>query len=234
MTYLCSVDRAIEESNTTMNTMIKIPSRQRLVAERLCRHWTQLEVADQLGTTPGNVSRWERGITSPGPYFRSRLCELFGRSARELGLAWDESDDTLNPYTQDSALAPSFLKEALAQSHPSFTDRENLLGQVGILHRPETMAALSSFPANSAQSERNLPQQESVDQAWLTQTVIQYLQKLILDNIGSMVFVVLNSNVGSRPSSLQKSPSQRHTSHSEDCCDEYPPLRGTLRQRQGA
>ena len=48
-----------------MNTTIQFPSRQRLVAERLRRHWTQLEVADQLGTTPGNVSRWERGITSP-------------------------------------------------------------------------------------------------------------------------------------------------------------------------
>src|SRR6516162_964101 len=125
MTYLCSVDRAIEESNTTMNTMIKIPSRQRLVAERLRRHWTQLEIADQLGTTPGNVSRWERGITSPGPYFRSRLSELFGRDAQELDLAWDESDDTLNSYIQDSALADSFQEDAFARSHPSFTDREN-------------------------------------------------------------------------------------------------------------
>jgi len=217
-----------------MNTMIKIPSRQRLVAERLHRHWTQLEVADQLGTTPGNVSRWERGITSPGPYFRSRLCELFGRSARELGLTWDESDDTLNPYIQDSALAASFQKDAFAQSHPSFTDRENLLAQVGILLRPETTAALSSFPANSTQGELNLPQQENVDQAWLAQTVVQYLQKLILDNIGAMVFVVLNSNVGSRPSSLQKSLCQRHTSRREDCRDEYPPMRRTFRQRQGA
>lgn len=82
-----------------MNTTIQGVSRQRLVAERLRRHWTQLEVAERLGTTPGNVSRWERGITSPGPYFRSRLCEVFGRSARELGLIWDEHDDTLNHYT---------------------------------------------------------------------------------------------------------------------------------------
>ncbi len=66
--------------------------RQRLVGERLRRRWTQLEVADKLGTTPGNVSRWERGLTSPGPYFRRKLCELFGRSAHELGLAWDASE----------------------------------------------------------------------------------------------------------------------------------------------
>ena len=79
-----------------MNTTVNIPPRQRLSAERIRRRWSQLEIADQLGTTPGNVSRWERGITSPGPYFRSKLCELFGRSAQELGLTWDESDDSLN------------------------------------------------------------------------------------------------------------------------------------------
>lgn len=76
-----------------MNTIAKGSPKQRLAAERMRRRWTQLEVADQLGTTPGNVSRWERGITSPGPYFRSKLCELFGMSAHELGLTWKASED---------------------------------------------------------------------------------------------------------------------------------------------
>ena len=53
-----------------MNTPVKVPPRERLAAERLRRHWSQLKVADHLGTTPGNVGRWERGITSPGSYFR--------------------------------------------------------------------------------------------------------------------------------------------------------------------
>ncbi len=78
-----------------MNTTLKIPPRQRLSAERIRRRWSQLEVADQLGTTPGNVSRWERGVTSPGPYFRRKLCELFGMSAHELGLTWAASEDLL-------------------------------------------------------------------------------------------------------------------------------------------
>lgn len=90
--YLCSVDRAREESGRSMNTTRQVASRQRLVTERLRRHWTQLQVADQLGTTPGNVSRWERGITSPGPYFRHELCELFGKGAHELGLHRDEQE----------------------------------------------------------------------------------------------------------------------------------------------
>ena len=107
-----------------MNTTMKISPRQRLVAERMRRRWTQLEVADQLGTIPGNVSRWERGITSPGPYFRSKLCELFGKSAQELGLTWDESDEFLSHNTQASSLvAASFLWNILLRSNPFFTGR---------------------------------------------------------------------------------------------------------------
>lgn len=153
-----------------MNTTLQIASRQRLIAERLRRHWTQLEVADQLGTTPGNVSRWERGITSPGPYFRSRLCELFGRSAQELGLS---------------------------QEGPS---------------------------------ELNLLDRDGLDQAGLAQAVAQYLQNQFMDNIGAVVLVILNNNtIGSRPSPLERSLPQGHIS-SEDYCDEYPPMRGSLRQ----
>jgi transcriptional regulator with XRE-family HTH domain len=78
-----------------INTTVKVPPRQQLTAERTRRGWTQLEVVDQLGTTPGNVSRWERGITSPSPYFRCKLSELFGMSAQELGLVWDASEALL-------------------------------------------------------------------------------------------------------------------------------------------
>src|SRR5215831_16269591 len=222
-----------------MNTMIKIPSRERLVAERLRHHWTQLEVADHLGTTPGNVSRWERGITSPGPYFRSRLCELFGSSAQELGLAWDESDEAFSPYTQASALVASFQRNVSPRSNPSFTGREDLLSLLHSLMRPDTAEALSGITANGEPGELNLPEQENEDQGWLAQTVAQWLQtglNRVLNpaNVGALVLVVLNSNVGSRPSSLQKRLCNRQITLREDCCDEYPPMQGTLRQRQGA
>jgi tetratricopeptide (TPR) repeat protein len=45
-----------------------------------------MEMADQLGTTYVNVSRWERGITRPSPYFRKKLCTLFGKTELELEL----------------------------------------------------------------------------------------------------------------------------------------------------
>ncbi len=65
------------------------PSRQPrwLLAEaRAQRGLSQQEVADRIGTTPVNISRWERGVTRPNPYFRRKLCALFGKSEEELGL----------------------------------------------------------------------------------------------------------------------------------------------------
>ncbi len=61
--------------------------RMRLVEARMLRGWSQQEVAERLGTTHVNVSRWERGITKPNPYFRRKLCRLFGLTEEELDLA---------------------------------------------------------------------------------------------------------------------------------------------------
>jgi tetratricopeptide (TPR) repeat protein/transcriptional regulator with XRE-family HTH domain len=55
------------------------------------RNWTQHKVALEIGTTAINVSRWERGLTFPGPYFRQKLCELFEKSPAELGLLREEA-----------------------------------------------------------------------------------------------------------------------------------------------
>jgi transcriptional regulator with XRE-family HTH domain len=217
-----------------MNTTRPVASRQRLVAERLRRHWTQLEVADQLGTTPGNVSRWERGITSPGPYFRSRLCEVYGRSARELGLTWDESDENLSLYAKASALAASLRRDAPARGSSSFADRVDLPALLRSQNRSDTTTALHSLLVNGGQGVMNPADQENIDQNWLAQAVAQYLQKLLLEDMGAVVLVVLNSSGGPRPTSLQKSLNHRQTPRSEDCCDEYALLRGNFRRRQGA
>src|SRR5215472_14075019 len=61
--------------------------RLRLAEARMQYRWSQQELADRIGTTHLNVSRWERGLTKPGPYFRDKLCSLFGKSEQELDLA---------------------------------------------------------------------------------------------------------------------------------------------------
>jgi transcriptional regulator with XRE-family HTH domain len=59
---------------------------RRLKQARELRGWSQAKVAEEIGTDATTVSRWERGIFSPTPYFRERLCKLFGKNAEELGL----------------------------------------------------------------------------------------------------------------------------------------------------
>jgi tetratricopeptide (TPR) repeat protein/transcriptional regulator with XRE-family HTH domain len=79
--------------------------RLRLTEARSERKWSQQDVADHIGTTHLNVSRWERGITKPGPYFRRRLCSLFGKSEQELDLESTPASSAAIPAASASTLA---------------------------------------------------------------------------------------------------------------------------------
>lgn len=55
---------------------------------RLEQGWSQKEVADRIGAPHAfMISRWENGTAKPGPAYRQRLCDLFGKSLNELGLS---------------------------------------------------------------------------------------------------------------------------------------------------
>src|SRR5581483_4958470 len=60
--------------------------RLRLTEARTQRGLSQQDVAERIGTTHVNVSRWERGVTKPSPYFRRKLSALFGKTEQELDL----------------------------------------------------------------------------------------------------------------------------------------------------
>jgi len=55
------------------------------------RFWTQEELARLVGTSSLDVSRWERGMTSPSLYFRNKLCEILNKNPQELGLVEDDA-----------------------------------------------------------------------------------------------------------------------------------------------
>ena len=67
----------------------------RLRNERLRLALSQEELAERVGTTASNVSRWEHGVTTPGPYFRRQLCELFQLMPEELFA--DVTDEPATP-----------------------------------------------------------------------------------------------------------------------------------------
>ncbi len=83
--------------------------------ERERRGWSQARVADEIGTTEKNVGRWERGVSYPYPFFREKLCLLFGKNAQELGFVKDilpqndsqpEIPDSLPPVVLDDPTIP--------------------------------------------------------------------------------------------------------------------------------
>ena len=72
---------------------------------RESRNWSQKDVASKIGSTVGNVSRWERRVTSPSPYYRRKLCDLFDEEAEALGLL-EEKEEAQPRLQQDDSLGP--------------------------------------------------------------------------------------------------------------------------------
>src|SRR5713226_7249957 len=90
---------------------------QRLKMERELRGWSQKYVAQQIGADHYYLSRWEHGTASPSPYYRQKLCALFGKNARELGLLPKKlTKDSLS--LPDSLQTPVILSTAVAASGP--------------------------------------------------------------------------------------------------------------------
>jgi transcriptional regulator with XRE-family HTH domain len=122
----------------------KLPLNLRLHDARVERAWSQQELADQVGTTPVNISRWENGLTFPSPYYRQRLCEVFGNTLAELGLLPPPTDSRVGdvPITRN----------------PYFTGREPLLAllhnrlstaRTAALTQPQTLYRLGGIGIHS-------------------------------------------------------------------------------------
>lgn len=70
-----------------MNSSKIVRPNELLKRERERRHLSQADVGVELGLPDWRmVSRWERGALLPSPHYRRKLCEFFGKSAKELGL----------------------------------------------------------------------------------------------------------------------------------------------------
>ena len=133
-----------------------------LKAARERRRWSQQDLADLLKITPNTVSRWERGVNVPGPYFRRQLCELFGLSAEDLGLSVDEDcADPALARASSSITVPAIWSVPFVRN-PFFTGREQMLQR---LHERLHMG----------QQQRRLPQALcGLAGIGKTQTAIEY------------------------------------------------------------
>lgn len=115
---------------------------KKLRYERERRSWSQQELADQVGTTPLNISRWERGVNQPGPYFRQQLSTLFGLTPQQLGLIAETGVNTNAPAQNIAAesntsaakvsteVVPVALWNVPYRRNLFFTGREDILTQL--------------------------------------------------------------------------------------------------------
>lgn len=87
--------------------------------ERELRGWSQAKVAQEIGTTARTVYRWEHGQGVPYPYYRERLCLLFGKNAEELGLL---PQDELQPAVEASPFSAPFAAPSLDEARPFLSD----------------------------------------------------------------------------------------------------------------
>jgi transcriptional regulator with XRE-family HTH domain len=132
---ICSERRASRGEIALAETK-PVPN-QKLRYERDRRGWSQLELADRIGTTPLNVGRWERGVTLPGPHFRQKLCEVFEKSAQELDLVpqnidFDKATDLplSTPAIQSSQEVRTPYWNVPYNRNLYFTSREDILAQL--------------------------------------------------------------------------------------------------------
>ena len=91
-----------KSAHATPNRLLKVARKE--------RGWTQQQVADRIGAPLSlNVSRWENGTAFPSAYYIERLCQLFGKSVRELGLSQleDETQGKTTPPLVGVAQTPS-------------------------------------------------------------------------------------------------------------------------------
>ena len=94
-----------KEPVATKKVRQRVPN-QLLKTERELRGWSQKYVADQIGADHYYLSRWELGTAFPSPYYRQKLCVLFGKTTKELGLlqqAPAASDDAQDESERPSA-----------------------------------------------------------------------------------------------------------------------------------
>ncbi len=142
-----------DEMNTGDASEDKKVSRplSRLKQERELRAWTQSFVAERIGTTQVNVSRWEKGATIPGPYYRQKLAELFSKSIDELGLISSKSEEvSVSVSLSDSASSSSPpIWNVPYRRNPFFTGRENILSHLYTELQKSKTAALTRAQAIS-------------------------------------------------------------------------------------
>ncbi len=119
------------------------PPNAKLKQLRIQRSWSQQKVAEEIGTTMSQVSRWECGDGRPGIYYREKLCQLFDKTPQELEFL--ESQEIVNeqsPSDEESIKLP--LEFTTYSNATSKFDIQVIDGELG-----NNDVHLTQWPGNS-------------------------------------------------------------------------------------
>ncbi len=105
---------------------------------------TQAEVAEEIGCPNSvNLSRWENGITLPSRHYRQKLCALYGKSPRELGLIQDREEDVISDLAVPIFLFNEPLPRA-AEMYGRRRERETLITRTARKASSRTVAGFAA------------------------------------------------------------------------------------------
>ena len=111
--------RRVSAQKLEENPMVKNSSWHHILKhERQLRGWSQADVAARVGSDPKSVSRWERSLAFPSPYFQQRLVDLFGKDAQALGFIADQKENFRDtPEASDGRPSQRAWKGTLQNDH---------------------------------------------------------------------------------------------------------------------
>src|SRR5579864_2118125 len=101
------------------------PSTSLLKDLRMAHSLSQNDVAEAIETNANTVSRWERGIATPSPYYRRKLAELFGINPQELFS--DLNDDVRKTTTVVHPPEPEAVVDLLYRTENGFQGHRKAL-----------------------------------------------------------------------------------------------------------
>ena len=138
----------METGESPLITSTRRPTGSLLKQERERHGWSQIHVAERIGSTQVTISRWEKGSAVPGPYYRQKLSELFGRSLAELGLFVEAEQHTSQPAS-DAKLPDTIdtIWDVPFRRNPFFTGREEILMYLYTVFTGSKVAALTQAQA---------------------------------------------------------------------------------------
>ncbi len=108
-----------------------------LRTERERHGWSRARLAGILGVSVQTIMRWEQGRTTPYPYYREQLCNLFGKNTRELGLLTreDSGAEADKPITGVALSLSSVQATAPVRSVWGAGSAQSLIGRSALLQQ---------------------------------------------------------------------------------------------------